>query len=218
MGYTFPVPLADFFDGLPIQTVTFDLGEALQYSETGAGEILTADIGNRLWRIDVVFKPMYYAQAEQVKAQLNVLRRAGTSLLAHAMPLAYPQYDPDGSIIAAGSPILLAVSNGNRDIRLAGLPIGYTITKGDMLAFTYGSSPTRYALHQATQTVVADFANQTSAFEVSPPIRTGYSLSAPVDLTKPQVKCVVVPGSFNPGESSGRFTRDMSVSFMQTLR
>ncbi|MBP2160260.1 MULTISPECIES: hypothetical protein [Asticcacaulis] len=50
MALNFPLSISDFFGGLKIQSMSFDLPESLVATgTTGAGEILTADLGARLW-------------------------------------------------------------------------------------------------------------------------------------------------------------------------
>lgn len=218
MAYSFPMVLSDFFDGLPIQTSVPDLGEALDYSQTGAGEVITADLGPRLWKMDVSIRLGYYAEIEQIKAKLNVLRRAGSSLLVHSMPLIAPQYDPTGSILGANVIRMTAVAPNNREITLSGFPPGYELTVGDFLSYTYGSNPVRYAMHQIAQTKQANNDGVISNIEVTEFIRPGWAANVQVKLIKPVFKAVVVPGSTNPGKSGQRITDGLSFSVVQTLR
>lgn len=217
MAYTFPLPLEDFFEGLPIQSFNSDLGEAMEANQTGAGEITTADLGPRLWRNDITIRVGYYADIERVKAKLNILRQANRSLLVHSMPFMYPQYDPDGSILGASVVSLDFVSPNNREVILAGLPENYELTVGDFISFTYGSNPIRYAMHQVVKGKVAT-ALGTALIELSPFIRPGYVLGQTVRLIKPVYKAVVVPGSTKTGESSGQMTNGIQFSLVQTFR
>lgn len=218
MAYTFPMPLNQFFEGLPITAFSFDLGEALEHSETGGGEILTADIGNRLWKMDCEIKAGYYAEIEQIKAKLNVLRHAGRPLLVHSLGLTAPQYDPNGVLLGSSNVTLNAVQTNNREIRLNGLPANYKITTGDFLSFTYGSNPVRYAFHQVASDATANTSGLTGLFELSSFIRTGFTIGAVVKLVKPTLKMVLVPGSVSGGESRSRFTTGVKFSLIQTLR
>lgn len=218
MVLTFPLSAAQFFDGLPIQSFTFDLGEAMEVNETAGGEILTADVGMRLWRIDCKLRIGRYAEIEQVKAKLDVLRYPQRPLIIQAIPLLYPQADPTGSILGASTVVLDNVPGNNREIRLAGLPAGYVITPGDRLSFQYGSNPIRYALHRVVVGGTASGAGVSPFLEVTPFVRPGYSLGSAVKLGKPECKAVYVPGSFNAGSSGQQFTDGVTFSFLQTLR
>ena len=104
----------------------------------------------------------------------------------------------------------------NKRLSIQGLPTNYELTPGDFLSFTYGSSPTRYALHQVVSAAQADGLGQTDLFEVTPLIRPGASTSAAVTLIKPYCKAVLTDLSFGAG--SFRVTTDLSFSFVQTLR
>ena len=218
MALTFPLPLATFFDGLPITQGQPDLGEALEYSQTGAGEILTADLGPRLWKADFQIAAKYYAEIEQIKAKLNTLRYAGRSLLVHSFPLKAPQYDPTGTILGAANVTLASVLSNNRDISLNGLPVGYKLTPGDFLSFQYGSNPVRYALHQVVVGGTAGAGGALNGLEVVPHVRPGYAAGAAVTLIKPVYKAVIVPGSVDAGISGSMITDGVKFSLIQTLR
>jgi len=217
MAYTFPLPLADFFEGLPIQSFNSDLGEAMEANQTGAGEITTADLGPRLWRNDITIRVGHYADIERVKAKLNLLRQANRSLLVHSMPFMYPQSDPDGSILGASVVTLNTVQVNNREIVLGGLPSGYELTVGDFISWTYGSNPIRYAMHQIVNGDTATGAGL-AFVELTPFIHPGYVLGQTVRLIKPIYKAVVLPGSTKTGESRGQMTNGIQFSLIQTFR
>lgn len=218
MPLTFPLPLDQFFDGLPISQFAPDLNEALEYSQTGGGEIITADMAPRLWKCDVLIATKYYAEIEQIKAKLQTLRYAGRSLLVHSMPLIAPQYDPDGSILGAATVTLDEIQINNRVIRLAGLPEDYVLTPGDFLSFEYGSNPVRYAMHQIVTGATVAGDGKAYNLEVVPHIRPGAVVDTEVRLIKPIFKAVVVPGTVDGGTSGSRVTGGMKFSLIQTLR
>lgn len=220
MALTFPLAVADFFGDLAskVQSFEFDLGEALATEETGAGEILMADVGIRLWRLNCSMRPMRYAEAEQFKAKFDVLRYPARSLIAHAMPITYPQSDPDGSILGAAAVVLNTVNGNNRELRLSGLPAGYVITPGDVLSWQYGSNPIRYAFHRVVVGATADGAGLSGLIEVTPFVRPGYSLGTAVKLIKAEMKGIYVPGSLATGTNQGGWVQGIKFSFQQTLR
>lgn len=218
MAFTFPMPLTDFFEGLPITELSFDLSEALEMAETGGGEVTTADIGERLWRASLTLRPMYYAEAERIKARLNLMRYAGRSLLAHSLPVIYPADDPTGSKLGASTPKIVNVAANNRDLRIGGLPVGYRLSTGDFLSFTYGANPTRYALHQVSGTNAVAQASGECTVEVTPFIQPGWAINAPIRLIKPQFKAIVRPGSTNAGRSGQQWTNGIALEIIQTFR
>jgi len=218
MAYTFPMPLAQFFGKIPIQVAEPTLSDALEYSQTGAGEILTADMGPRLWRMNVNVRLGYYAEIEKVKAKLDVLRHAGRSLLVHSMPLVAPQSDPTGSILGANVVTLTSVNVNNREINLEGLPAGYVLEEGDFLSWTYGANPLRYAMHQVAADAVANGDGVMTNLELSTFVREGVVSGAVVTLIKPLFKAVVLPGSVSGGSSGAMITQGVKFTLIQTLR
>lgn len=217
MVQTFPMALDEFFEGLPIQSFKSDLGEAMEYNQDGSGAILTADMGPRLWKNDIIVRTGNYTTIEQIKARLNLLRYPGRSLFVHAMPFMAPQADPDGSILGASVITLTDVDgSNNRVVTLSGFPVGYELTTGDFMSFSYGSNPIRYAMHQFAETAVAN-ALGIITIEVGSFIRPGYVLDSAVTLIKPFYKAVVVPGSTDVGSMGSQFGDGVKFSVVQTL-
>jgi len=215
---TFPLPLVDFFAGLKISTMPFDLGESLLSSQTGGGEIITVDNGPRLWSGSVSVPPNYHVPMRQVEALAHTLRQGGRSFFVTDTTAGYPAADPDGTTLGASTPAIASLDADNKRLTIDGLPAGYVLTRGDMLSFTYGS-PTRHALHQiVTSSVTADGAGLTPLFEVTPFIRPGAAVDAAVTLVQPYCKAVLVPGSYQAGVRNPGMTSGFSFSFQQTLR
>ncbi|AWX93295.1 hypothetical protein DPM13_09830 [Paracoccus mutanolyticus] len=184
MAYAFPLTVAQFADILPIRELAFDIPEALELSETGGGEVLRADLGTRLWRGTVALGDMTSAETDEVMAMLDVLRRANGAFMFYDVRRPGPRLDPNGAILGAVSPTLMAINANLRDIRLQALPASYGLRRGDYLAFTYGSNPTRYALHRIAQPATANASGQTGWIEVSPSIRPGAVAGTAVSLIK----------------------------------
>lgn len=217
MVQTFPMALDEFFEGLPIQSFKSDLSESMEYNQDASGAILTADMGPRLWKNDIIVRTGNYGTIEQIKARLNLLRYPNRSLFVHAMPFIAPQADFDGSILGASVITLTDVDgSNNRVIELSGFPAGYQLTAGDFMSFTYSSNPIRYAMHQFAESAVADGAG-VMTIEVSSFIRPGYVLGSTVTLIKPYYKAVVVPGSTDVGSMGGQFGEGVKFSVVQTL-
>ena len=53
-------------------------------------------------------------------------------------------FSPRGIVLRAAptTPTILAVGGSSREISLAGLPARYPISRGDLVSFSYGASPT----------------------------------------------------------------------------
>ncbi|WP_323041581.1 hypothetical protein [Gemmobacter sp.] len=218
MALTFPLSTTQFMDLLPIKEMTFELSEAMETDETGGGEILTADLGARLWQGEIVLGDMTPDEADTALALIDLLRRAGGSFMVHDRARPWPRSDWKGAALATFSPTIYALNAAPRELRIAGLPVGYVLRPRDALAFSYGSNPTRFALHRLVGSVTANASGIVPQTEVVPNIRPGATVGAAVQLIKPACKAVIVPGSYQPGRRKARLTTGASFRWQQTLR
>lgn len=220
MTLTFPVALADFADILPAANVTCYLPEQMQQSRTAGGEQLTADMGERLWSGRINLGNLTRTEIGRPEAVIAALRQAGRPFLMYDRRRPNPLLDPTGAILGAASVTILALPTDLREIRLQGLPSGYTLSAGDYLSFSYTTlSITRQALHKVVDTtVVANGSGNTPAFEVVPAIRVGAAVGAAVTLRKPFCRAVMVAGSAT--EATGRSTlyEGLGFDWVQSLR
>lgn len=218
MALSFPLAVADFFDKIRVVEATpFFLTETLEYSQTRSGEILSADVGVRLWRTSIVARPKRHQDVKELRALLHLLSTGGRSFFAYDPTIPGPFADPQGTTLGANIPRINSLPS-TRELTLKLLPAGYVISPGDMLSFTYGSSPTRYALHQVVTGATANGSGVTGNIEVMPYIRTGAAVNAVVTLIKPTCKMMLVPGSLNMGTSDILFTTGIGFEAVQTLR
>lgn len=216
MALTFPISSAEFFDLLTVASCDLDLGEAMQMSQTGAGEVISASLGTRLWTGTVKLAPAYHHDAAQQTALINMLRQPGRSFFVYDKALQYPAADPGAVILGSATPTIGSLPS-SREIGIAGLPPSYMLTAGDRLAFSYGSSPTRYALHQVVVGGLSDGSGNVTV-EVTPSVRSGAAVGAAITLSRPSMKAIIVPGSTQLGASAGRITAGASFKIIQTLR
>jgi hypothetical protein len=214
MALTFPLTLAQFWQQLLIEQISFETPEQVEMAQTGQGQQLRADLAPMVWTGEVRLGPMHAHEAELPMAMLDVLR-PGRSFLAHDTRRPFPRLDPTGTILGAASPTIASLPNA-RELSLAGLPAGYALSVGDYLAFDY-LTPARRALHKIVTPVVANGGGTTPVFEVTPMIRTGALVGATVTLVRPACKAVLVAGSVVPGSTKNTITRDMAFRFQQTL-
>lgn len=215
---TFPLALADFADGLRVRSFGWDLSENRRTSETGGGEILTSDLGPRLWRGAVEIAPNTYDGQRAAQALAHALRSGGRTFFVSPWKSQYPTEDPDGSLLGAATPSLKTPTGGSDVVTLQGLPVGYVLGAGDYFSFAYGTSPTRYALHQiAAVSGPADAAGELQV-QIVPAIRPGAADGDAVTLVKPACKAIVRPGSFKSSEIGLAAAGGLSFEFHQTLR
>lgn len=215
-----PTSVAGFWARLPIQAINWDLGAASISSRTEGGEMITAERGVRLWRASVTLHSMLHREAEAILARLSALTGADRSFLAYPRPVESPEVDPEGAIIGAYSPTLGAIAADRIQISLANMPPLYQLHGGEYLAFRYGSSPERYALHQivADDPIADATTRQTPLFEVRPAIRPAAAVGAAVTLYRPAMRAQLVRDSINTGTSARMRRSGISFDIIQTLR
>lgn len=218
MAYSFPLTRAQLMDLLPVQEMTFDLPEAMEVSETGAGEILTAELGTRLWSGEIRLGDMTPDEAAEALAMIDVLRQPGASFMVHDIARPFPRSDLSGAALAGAAPVLDAVHANTREIRLSGLPAGFQLRRHDYLAFAYGTNPLRHALHRIAAPASASGTGLTGYFEVSPNIRPGWVTGTTVSLSRAACKAILVPKSVQPGRRRHTLTTGVSFRWVQTLR
>jgi len=211
--------LANLWDALHIRAVTFHLPENIISDTTGGGEQLTAARGVRLWTASVELATDRTADVAARDAALASIRTSGRALFVSPWPLHFPPADPTGALLGAAVPKLAAVAANNRDINISSLPANYVIAPGTFLSFSYGSNPTRYALHQVVVGKTASGAGLATAVEVTPPLRPGWAVNANIAFKPPVMRATYTPGSYAPPQHQlGGHATGGGFSLTQTLR
>lgn len=220
MPLTYPLPLATFADILPIASISFHLPEQVVMSRTGKGEQLSADVGERLWTGQITLGRLTRAEAGRPEVLIDLIRQnASRTFLLYDRYRTNPLLDPTGTILGASTPSILALGSDARELSLTGLPVGYTLSVGDYIAFAYGTAPVLSALHRVVDTTVtANGSGQTPLFEVTPALRPGAVAAAPVTLRKAFCKAVAVAGSIEEAMRYSTITEGMAFEWVQTLR
>ncbi len=216
MALAWPLPLAEFFDDLPVARVTFRLGLSVTVSETGGGELIRHQRGARLWGGEIVLDKDSHAVWAAVEARIALLEEPGASFMVTDPRLPAPIADPGGAILGASTVRIYAVHANMRELRITGLPGGYVMSRGDMLSFTYGSNPVRHALHRVVTGAVAAGGGTTPWFEVTPFIRPGAAVDDPVTLLRPACKARIE--STEIGSSRATVSDGGTLKWRQTLR
>ena len=217
MALIYPLSRANFMDILPIAEHSHFLPDSLEANRTGAGEQLTADLGDRLWQGKIAMGRLMRTEAGRPEVLIDLLRQAGRSFLVHDTRRPWPLLDPTGAIFGASTPTIHTLSADPRELRITGLPASYVLSPGDILGFQYGSSPVRFAQHRVVTTTTA-VAGLTPLFEVTPHIRSGALVGAQIVLFKAACKAVILPGSVEVGVSRRTITEGISFSYVQSLR
>ena len=215
MALTLPLSLADFWDTLNVRTGVPMLVEQQEFSGLGTGEGLAHDLGPRLWQMAVQSAPQPFDDVQALRARIDALDGAINTFYATYKGKEYPKADPDGSILGSATPTIHTIDANRKEMRVTGLPAGYVLTAGDMLAVDYGS-PSRRALVRLVTGATASGAGLTPLFEVRPHLRPGITTTLDAILKKPAMKCKIVPGSLST-EDNMMVTGSISFTVRQTL-
>jgi hypothetical protein len=206
MTVTYPYSLADFADQLRITSVVWDIQRNDELSGTGDGRVWQAELAAPLWIGTVSLITMENNVAKQIAAKIRKLHGAQEALFLCDPLSKYPQFDPDGSIIGTRVVTVNSVAADLDGLSLKGLTAGYQMTAGDKMQIAYGANPTRYAFLEVSETVTADGAGVTPVFGVFPHVSPAIAANLTVTLVKPACKCVIMPGSHNPGTATKMHT------------
>lgn len=209
-----PVPAADFMAVLRVRSAVFDLSEnGVGAGVLQRGDVLKASRGARLWKADITLTPGYHRTQAGVEALLSYIRDVGVSFLAYDTRYLNPASDLTGAGIAGAQ--IADVLDAGRELVIKGLANGYVMTTGDMMGFTYGTSPVRRALHRVI--VGGVVSGGEVAVQVTPPIRAGWAADTAINLGRPVARMKYLDGTFRPGVAGGRITDGGSFSAIQIL-
>lgn len=208
--------LAQVFGAFKVASMVLDLDEALQSSRTQGGQIITDDVGARLWRAEVTLAPSRSSLRTGTPARLLLMREAARVFeVGPRGPMASPQADPGGTILGAATPVTGGFTTDRRDMQITGLPAGYVLTPGDYLSFPHGTG--LHAFHMVVTGATAS-AGGVATVEVVPPVRNPVPVSQPVALVNPVFRASIVPGSVRVGAHVPGVAQGAAFSVVQNLR
>ena len=212
MAVSYPYSLPAFADLLKISSIVWDIQRNDELSGSGDGRVWQAELAPPLWTGTVTLSDMYNAEAKQIAARIRKLHGAQEALFLYDPLSKYPQADPDGTKLGSASVSVVALGADNASLSLQGLPAGYRLTVGDKIQVGYGG---RYAFLEVSETASADGQGITPVFGVFPHLPAGFTAGLGVILLLPACKCLIMPGSHNPGTASGPITSGATFKVIQ---
>ena len=217
MAFNFPLSLAEFQDAINVAAAPFRLQRFEELSGLGSGQFLSGELAPPLWSASVRLLSAFHDDGLETQALIDTLDGSLHSFLFYDPRTAFPRLDPKGLLISGATPTVLSIEADNKSMRLAGLPAGYQLSRGDMLAFEYGAGPVRRTLHRISEPVAADAAGETPVFEVRPHFEPGVVAGGPVELVKPAAFMRIVPQSLTVGEVDDFGSVSIGFSILQRL-
>jgi len=217
MALTFPLSYEEFASKLFLEDATFAQQRSDETTGMGSLDILNATLATPLWRVDCVTGPIENEDAEALASLIEILEQPGKTFYISNPRKVAPRADPTGSILGAANPTISALNSNNKQLSITGLPVGYTLSQGDMFSFTYGpgGSPRR-ALHRFAGSATASAGGVISDIEISDFIRAGAEVGNVVKLVQPVMLAKLIPGSYKP-KGRGSLHQTFSFSAMQRL-
>ena len=215
MALTFPLALPDLVDLLKIESVSWNLMYQQEYSGLGTGEGLSHDLGPALWEADCQTVEFYHKDVEKWRARFLALDGSNQNFMLYNPAAAYPESDPDGSVLDGSTITIWSVGSNRKEMALSGLPAGFEVPWGAYAQITAGS-PSRVALVMFLESKTATGLGNTSAIELRPHLKSWVSAGASVELIKPAAKVKLVPNTLRV-ETVGALTSRLRFSARQTL-
>lgn len=206
ISYASPLPLATFWNTLRPVSSTFYPTENTNRRELANGDILTNEVGVRLWKGSIQTRPYRHKEAE---AQIGIIR---SIMASRASFLVRPLHQV---LSISGNPTLQAVSGGY-DINMSGFAAGAVVPSGAYFSFSYDGG--RRAFHQVVIGGTANGSGVLNAITVEPYIQPGWAVGANIDFIQPVLKAVYVPGSSDPPTIEILHTEGLFFEWQQTLR
>lgn len=200
---SFPYSLANFADKLKIESVKWSLQRNDQIDGLESGQILAAEIAPPLRTGTVNIRPLSYDEDREISALIEALDGSINSFMLYGPPSLYPKSDPGGAILGASVVTILSLNVNNKQITLAGLPAGYTLSAGDFVQFPFGPGGVLNAYHRIVQGGAANGSGQLE-IELRPHVYAGTSTGATVTLKKPAARVKMIPGSYDSGLVRGQ--------------
>jgi hypothetical protein len=193
----------------------------LLVSDEVAGErgqqMRTKQLGPDLWAARYEASQLRLGQARTLKAIISGLMMQRTLFYGWDPGGQWPAKDKKGTKLTAPASVTInSVNADNQRLSLKGLPVGYVLTRGDYLAFNYGS-PVARALHQiwSPASITADALGITAEFFVTPRLRPTPGVGQNVILEQPACEMMIVPGSYAATE--GPRTASLAFDALQVL-
>lgn len=214
---TYPLVLSDFMEKLQIERIRFRLNKRMNFSGIGTGRILAAEIGPDFWSLEIVLRTLYSQESREVQGLLDALDGGLNDFYAYDKIFAYPQSDPDGTILGGATITNTAVHGSGEAMKFDGFPDPpgpglYQLNTGDMFGFSYGPGGIYKALHRITSggTANSDWISFKPAL-ADPDLATGKNM----DFKKAVGRFKLVPDSLDYGEAMDIHTSGITLSAEQ---
>ena len=179
-------------------------------SVQAGGAVLVKDLGPMLWRANYTTVPLSKTAALDLETELMTLQ-GGLHLFEgydprRALPLS-DQVSPLGAVTVS------EVRADRKALKLAGLPVGFKVSKSDYLSIDDG---TNLHLMRVGTGQIADASGVTGDIDVTPFVRSGISVGQTVKLRYPSARFMIEKDSVS-SDRVGGFHYAISFSALQVI-
>lgn len=216
MAITNPIPRAALADILGITDIDPHPGYQKEQSGLGSGQIIDANLAPAVRALQIRTKKWTFSEAAALMAVLEVAESSGFAIELYDPRIAYPPYDPDGTILGLTTVTINALNADNKRMKLAGAPEGYRIDPGCFLSWDFGDDDEFRAYHRVCETATFDGSSITNWFEVRDFLDPGSSTGIEVTVIKPCGLFKIRSGSVR-GPNANRRTDRISFDAYQVF-
>lgn len=208
----YPRDLPERADGvLPIARGDFDIDYDQAKTPLRGGSPQVVNLGPDLWRIEYTTTNLNHAESLQFSAWLQSLDGGARLFKAWDPRLKYPQAYRGGfaGLTKAGGGAfdgtcsVDAFAETLDSLTLAGLPVGFSISIGDMVSLSWGG--TQLLLRFVASATANGFGKATASIRPRLPISFGIDPAVPGTFVKPWCLALVdaasIKGGFQVGQS-----------------
>lgn len=193
----------------PGWVTVFELGYRQEQSRTLGGRTYVKDLGQPLWRMTAMSRPLAPNLLDHWRARLNALENGLATFkgfkLSRTFPIRYPNGNwPTGGSFSGISAAIHTIGSNNKSLRIKQLPPGFVLSVGDMIQISAS------CLHEVMEAAVADVAGTTPFIEVRPHFWRGTAANDLVSVKRPHCIMALVPSSIS---SEADVTGHGSISF-----
>lgn len=209
-----PLPRSYLSDLLPTSAVKWDIQRNDQLDGDGSGDVWQAELADPLWIADITLDRDEHDLLKQIAARIRALNGAAQAFLLCDPLSLYPQADPEGTALGSSDVTVRTVNFNRFLLSLLGLPAGYTLTIGDKVQITQG---TTIRFHEVSATATASMTG-TLDVTVWPRLSLNLAVGATITLKRPACPMIVPPGSHDPGTGRGTMTEGAAFRTLQKKR
>jgi hypothetical protein len=221
MTIEYPLARTALADVLGYMEVKMWLDLQQEVSGDGHGNYWPAGLAPAIWRGQMTLDDtLTHEEADDIEAIFDSLDGAFGSFFMPDPRRLFPRSDPGGSIIRPwATPVTITdIADNNKEVKLAGLPPLYKLSRGDRCAYPFGSNPTHRAYHRLMNTIEANGDGETGWVELRPYLIDGaVNTGTVVNFDRACAQWMIPPKGREVGTGRRTLTPGGTIAIQQVL-